>query len=79
MLLETIPVEDSRDANYPILIKHEYGWPEEERLLAKAESLYKNPDTIEPELLRQWRYITEDVIFSRWRSVGLERDYKSKR
>jgi hypothetical protein len=61
-LLATIPTEDNRDAKYPILIKREYGSPEEERLLAKAESLYKNPDTIESELLKQWRYIAEEYV-----------------
>lgn len=62
-LLATISSEDSRDAKYPILITREYGSPDEERLLAKAESLYKNPKPIEPELLRQWRYIAEDAVF----------------
>jgi hypothetical protein len=61
-LLATISAEDSRDANHPILIKREYRSPDEERLLAKAESLYKNPDTIEPELLKQWRYIAEEYV-----------------
>lgn len=63
-LLATIPSEDSRDANYPILIKREYGSADEEKLLAKAESLYKNPQIIESDLLRQWRYIAQmSVVF----------------
>lgn len=62
-LLATISSEDSRDAKYPIFIKREYGSPDEERLLAKAESLYKNPQPIELEFLRQWRYIAPDAVF----------------
>ena len=56
-LLATLPAEDSREANHEILIKREYRSPDEERLLAKAESIYKNPDTVEPELFKEWRYI----------------------
>jgi hypothetical protein len=59
-LLATISTEETRDPHYRILIKREYASPEEERLLAKAESVYKNPQTVEPELLRQWRYLAED-------------------
>jgi hypothetical protein len=63
-LLVTIPSEDSRDAKYPILINREYGSADEEKLLAKAEALYKNPQIVEPELLRQWRYIAnKSVVF----------------
>ena len=58
-LLATIPSEDSRDAHHPILIRREYGSPNEEKLLAKAESLYKNPDPIELELVKQWRSIAD--------------------
>lgn len=62
-LLATIPIEDSRDVKHKILIQREFRSPDEERLLAKAEALYKNPDTIEPELLQVWRFIGEDVVF----------------
>jgi len=61
-LLLTIPSEDSKDPKYPILIKREYGSPDEEKLLAKAESLYKNPEPVGPELLKQWRYVAEPYI-----------------
>ena len=61
-MLATIPSEDSRDANHPILIKREYGSPDEEKLLAKAESLYKNPETVELDLLKQWRYIAQESV-----------------
>jgi hypothetical protein len=59
-LLATISPDDTHDPHYQVLIKREYGSPEEERLLAKAESVYKNPQAVEPELLRQWRYIADD-------------------
>ena len=54
-----VPSEDSRDAKHPILIKRQYGSPEEDKLLAKAESLYKNPQNIESDLLRQWRRLAD--------------------
>jgi hypothetical protein len=53
-LLATIPVEDSRDAKYPILIKRAYGSPGEEKLLAKAEAVYQNPETSTLRLLKDW-------------------------
>jgi hypothetical protein len=53
-LSATITSADSRDAKYPILIKREYGSPEEERLLAKAESVYENPETSAGRLLKNW-------------------------
>ena len=53
-LTATIPSEDSRDAKYPILIKREFDSPEEEKLLAKAESVYQNPETSELRLLKDW-------------------------
>jgi hypothetical protein len=58
-LLAAIPSEDSRHADHAILIKREYGSFGEEKLLAKAESLYKNPDPIEHDLLKEWRYVAE--------------------
>jgi len=61
-LLATIPTENSRVGNYAILIKREYGSPDEDKLLAKAETLYKNPEPIELELLKQWRYIAEPYV-----------------
>ena len=53
-LLATLPSEDSRDAKHPILVKRQYGSPEEEKLLAKAESVYKNPETTQLQLLKEW-------------------------
>jgi hypothetical protein len=61
-LSATIPSGESRHANHPILIKREYGSPDEEKLLAKAESLYKNPEPVELELLKEWRYIAQDSV-----------------
>ena len=58
-LLAKIPSEASPHNNYQIFIEREYGSPAEERLLAKAESLYKNPDTVQLELLKQWRSIAD--------------------
>ena len=50
----TIPAVESPDAKYPISIKRDYGSPEEEKLLAKAESVYKNPETTQLQLLKDW-------------------------
>lgn len=61
-LLATIPIEESRDPNYPILIKREFGSPAEEKLLAKAESLYKNPEGFDLELFKGWRHLADDSI-----------------
>jgi len=61
-LLATIPIENSRVGDYSILIKREYGSPEEDKLLAKAETLYKNPDRVDLELLKQWRYNAEPYV-----------------
>lgn len=61
-LLATIASEDSKDAKYPILIKREYSSPDEEKLLAKAEALYKNPEKVEAELLTQWGYIAQESV-----------------
>ena len=61
-LLTTIPSVDSRGSKYPIVIKREYGSPDEEKLLAKAESLYKNPQGLELEILKEWRRIAEAHI-----------------
>ena len=61
-LLATIPAENSRAGNYSILIKREYGSPDEDKLLAKAETLYKNPDRVDLELLKQWRYTAEPYV-----------------
>ena len=59
-LLATIPSENIRHPRHPILIKREYSSPAEGKLLAKAESVYKNPATFEPELLKQWSYFAEN-------------------
>ncbi len=59
-LLATIPTEESRDANYPILIKREFGSPAGEKLLAKAESLYKNPEGFDLVLFKGWRHIADE-------------------
>jgi hypothetical protein len=61
-LLATIPSENSQVANYPILIKREYGSPDEEKLLAKAESLYKNPEPVASQLLKEWRYNAQESV-----------------
>jgi hypothetical protein len=61
-MLATIPFEDSKGSKYQILIKREYGSPDEEKLLAKTESLYKNPEPVERELLKEWRYIAEPYV-----------------
>jgi hypothetical protein len=61
-LLATIPTENTRASKYSILIKREYGSPDEEKLLAKAESLYKNPDRVDLELLKQWNYNAEPYV-----------------
>ncbi len=61
-LVATIPTENSRVGNYVILIKREYGSPDEGKLLAKAETLYKNPDRVDLELLKQWRYNAEPYV-----------------
>ena len=61
-LLATIPTENSRAGNYSILIKREYGSRDENKLLAKAETLYKNPDRVDLELLKQWRYNAEPYV-----------------
>jgi len=53
-LSATIPSENSPDAKHPILIKREYGSPEEERLLVKAEAVYQNPQTSAGRMLRDW-------------------------
>jgi len=60
-LLATIPTENSR-GNHEILIKRDYGSPDEDKLLAKAEALYKNPEPIELELLKNWRNIAEPYV-----------------
>ncbi|HEU4833600.1 MAG TPA: hypothetical protein VFS90_04265 [Pyrinomonadaceae bacterium] len=58
----TIPSENSRDKNHPILIKREYGSPAEERLLAKAEALYQNQEPVASRLLKEWRYMAEPYV-----------------
>src|SRR5436190_1936700 len=60
-LQATIPSEESSQAGHSILIKREYG-SAEEKLLVKAESVYKNPEKVEPELLKQWRHIAEPYV-----------------
>ena len=57
--LAAIPTEGSRHARHRISIKREYGSFGEEKLLAKAESVYKNPETVEIELLKEWRAVAE--------------------
>ena len=64
-LLVTIPSEDSKHPKYPILIKREYGSPDEEKLLVKAESLYKNPEPVERELFKEWRFTAEPYVVLR--------------
>lgn len=61
-LLATIPSESSRQGNYSILIKREYGSAQEEKLLLKAEALYRNPDSVDLKLLKDWRYIADKYI-----------------
>jgi len=61
-LLATIPSANSQATRYTILMKREYGSPDEEKLLAKAETLYKNPDRVDLELLKQWRYNAEPYV-----------------
>lgn len=62
-LLATIPSENSRHADHSILIKREYSSPAEGKLLAKAESVYKNPEGVERELLKNWSYFADkDVV-----------------
>ena len=61
-LLKKIPDENSPHLNYPILIKREYGSPYEEKLLAKAEALYKNPEPIQADLLKQWGYFAQKSV-----------------
>lgn len=55
----TIPAVDSPHVKYPITITRDYSSPEEEKLLAKAESVYKNPDNIELQLLKDWGYFAQ--------------------
>jgi len=57
-----IPIENSRDGNHLILIKREYRSRDDEKLLAKAEALYKNPEPVERQLLKEWRYIAEPYV-----------------
>ena len=61
-LLATIPIEESRDRNYPILIKREFVSSTEEKLLAKAESLYKNPEGFDLELFKGWRHLADENV-----------------
>lgn len=62
-LRATIPVENTLVGDYSILIKREYASADENKLLAKAETLYKNPDRVDLELLKNWQYNAEpDVI-----------------
>lgn len=61
-LLATIPAEDSQGGKYRIFIKREYASPDEEKLLAKAESLYKNPESVDRQLLKEWRYIDQEQV-----------------
>lgn len=61
-LMATIPVENTRASAHSIFIKREYGSPDENKLLAKAETLYKNPDGADLELLKQWRYNAEPYV-----------------
>jgi hypothetical protein len=61
-LLAAIPTEESLRGDHSILIKREYGTFGEEQLLAKAESLYKNPDTVEAELLKNWGYLADNYV-----------------
>ena len=67
-LLATIPIEESRDRNYPILIKREFVSSTEEKLLVKAESLYKNPEGFDLELFKGWRHLADESGPSRWRT-----------
>ena len=63
-LAATIPAEDSQDLKHPILINRQYGSPDEGKLLAKAESLYTNPEPVEREFLKEWRYNADkSVVF----------------
>lgn len=61
-LLATIPSEDRKDPNHSILIKREYGSPDEEKLLVKAEALYKSPEPVELELLKQWNHFAQESV-----------------
>lgn len=61
-LLAAIPTEESRHAKHLIVIKREYGTFGEEKLLAKAEALYKNPDTVEADLLKNWGYLADNYV-----------------
>ena len=54
-LMATIPCDKNRGGNYSVVIKREFCSPDEEKLLAKAESVYKNPEPVESDLLKQWR------------------------
>jgi len=54
-----IPAMDSPHVKYPITITRDYSSPEEEKLLAKAESVYKNPDNVELQLLKDWSYFAQ--------------------
>jgi len=61
-LLAAIPTEKSQATNHVIVIDREYGTFGEEKLLAKAESLYKNPDTVAAELLKNWGYLADSYV-----------------
>ena len=58
-LLAAIPTEGSRHPKHPIIIKREYGTFGEEKLLVFVVLVYKNPEGVELELLKQWRAVAE--------------------
>lgn len=61
-LSATIPLENSQAGNYRVSIKRAYGSVDEEKLLAKAESVYKNPEGVDLELLKEWHYLGDEKV-----------------
>lgn len=47
---------------YKIFISRQYGSPDEEKLLNKAESLYKNPQAARAEFLKTWRHMSQEHV-----------------
>jgi hypothetical protein len=59
-LSKTMPILNDEKGTYKISISRDYGSLDEEKLLNKAESLYKNPETVGRELLKTWRHLSQE-------------------